>query len=158
MAADLGLTRSHVFGAFACSQVVAGVLAPWAGRAVDGLGGRRVLVASALVAALGFVVLAQARSSWSLLAGWAIQGVAMALGLYDTCFAAIACWANEFVSENGHRRHVGGRLREHGLMACDALFARVRRMEEHLRPLCSGHAAVRTCLRARSATLCAREW
>jgi predicted MFS family arabinose efflux permease len=90
MAADLGLTRSQVFGAFACSQVVAGVLAPWSGRAVDRVGGRRVLVASAVVGALGFVVLAQSKSAWSLFAGWITQGVAMSLGLYDTCFAAIA--------------------------------------------------------------------
>jgi predicted MFS family arabinose efflux permease len=86
---ELGLTRSHVFGAFAWSMLISGVLAPWAGRTLDRLGGRAVLVSSAIVGALGFVVLARVHSFAGLAVGWSILGLAMALGLYDTCFAAI---------------------------------------------------------------------
>jgi MFS family permease len=89
MGAELGLGRGHVFGAFAWSMVISGALAPWAGRTLDRVGGRAVLASSAVVGALGFVVLARAQSVTGLVVGWSIQGLAMALGLYDTCFAAI---------------------------------------------------------------------
>jgi predicted MFS family arabinose efflux permease len=89
MGAELSLTRSHVFGAFAWSMLISGVLAPWAGRTLDRFGGRAVLVASAIVGALGFFALARVHSFAGLVLGWSILGLAMALGLYDTCFAAI---------------------------------------------------------------------
>jgi len=89
MRLDLGIASSHVFGAFSWSLVIAGVLAPTAGRILDRYGGRTVLVASALLGAVGFLVLAQARSLPWIVVGWSINGTAMALGLYDACFAAI---------------------------------------------------------------------
>lgn len=103
MGAALRLTRSDVFGAFAWSMVISGVLAPWAGRMLDRVGGRAVLASSAIVGALGFVVLARAHSFVGLIAGWSIQGLAMALGLYDTCFAAIG-----HVAPASYRRTVTG--------------------------------------------------
>jgi len=89
MRLDLGAPSSHVFGAFTWSLVIAGVLAPATGRRLDRYGGRAVLVASALAGAVGFLVLAQARSQPWIVVGWSINGMAMALGLYDACFAAI---------------------------------------------------------------------
>ena len=89
MRLDLGIASSHVFGAFSWSLAIAGVLAPTAGRILDRYGGRTVLVASALLGAVGFLVLAQARSLPWIVVGWSINGTAMALGLYDACFAAI---------------------------------------------------------------------
>jgi predicted MFS family arabinose efflux permease len=103
MGTELGLTRGHVFGAFAWSMVISGVLAPWAGRTLDRIGGRVVLASSAIVGALGFVVLARAHSFAGLAFGWSIQGLAMALGLYDTCFAAIG-----HVAPSSYRRTVTG--------------------------------------------------
>ncbi len=103
MGSELGLTRSHVFGAFAWSMVISGLLAPWAGRMLDRIGGRTVLAASAIVGALGFLVLARVHSFLGLVAGWSIQGFAMALGLYDTCFAAIG-----YVAPASYRRTVTG--------------------------------------------------
>lgn len=103
MGTELGLPRGHVFGAFAWSMVISGVLAPWAGRTLDRLGGRVVLASSAIVGALGFVVLARAYSFAGLAFGWSIQGLAMALGLYDTCFAAIG-----YVAPSSYRRTVTG--------------------------------------------------
>jgi MFS family permease len=89
MRTDLGATHSEVFGAFTIALVVSGVLAPWMGRQIDRHGGRAVLASSVLLGALGFAVLASARSVPWLIAGWSIAGVAMAAGLYDACFAAI---------------------------------------------------------------------
>lgn len=89
MRAELGLSSSHVFGCFTASLVIAGLLSPVAGRLLDRIGGRSTLVASALVGAMSFVVLARAGSLYGLAIGWSIAGVAMAFGLYDACFAAI---------------------------------------------------------------------
>ncbi|HMI91936.1 MAG TPA: MFS transporter, partial [Polyangiales bacterium] len=89
MRLELGLSRSHVFGAFAWSVLVSGVLAPWAGRRLDRHGGRAVLVVGAIAGALGFTILAHAQSFGGLVVAWSLNGVAMAFGLYDTCFAAV---------------------------------------------------------------------
>lgn len=89
MRAELGATHGEVFGAFTLALVISGVLAPWTGKQIDKHGGRAVLALSALLGALGFAVLASARSVPWLVAGWSIAGVAMAGGLYDACFAAI---------------------------------------------------------------------
>lgn len=86
---ELGLSSAELYGAFAWSLALSGLLAPWAGHLVDRRGGRQVLTASALVGALGFGMLACAHSLPMLALGWTVQGVAMALGLYDTCFAAL---------------------------------------------------------------------
>ena len=89
MQRDLALSRSEFYGLFTWSLALSGLLAPWAGRLVDRIGGRMVLVAGVMLGALGFSILAGAQSAWMLGIGWTVEGVAMALGLYDTCFAAV---------------------------------------------------------------------
>lgn len=89
MQIELGLAPSEVFGSFTAALVISGMLAPWAGRLLDRAGGRAVLSASALVGAASFAMLARADSLLGLIAGWTVAGVAMAMGLYDACFAAI---------------------------------------------------------------------
>ncbi len=87
---ELGLSELQLFAAFASSLALSGLLAPWAGKLVDRHGGRAVLSAGALLGALGFAVLASTSAVWLCLVALAMQGVAMALALYDTCFAALA--------------------------------------------------------------------
>jgi len=103
MRADLRMTESQIFGAFTLSLAISGVLAPWAGRRLDRYGGRAVLVTSGFVGALGFLVLARSHSFAGMLLGWSINGLAMALGLYDTCFAALGQ-----VDPSRYRRAVTG--------------------------------------------------
>lgn len=87
---ELGLSEPQLFAAFASSLALSGLLAPWAGRLVDRHGGRVVLSAGMSLGALGFAVLASVSTVWICLLALALQGVAMALALYDTCFAALA--------------------------------------------------------------------
>ncbi|HEX6244336.1 MAG TPA: MFS transporter [Polyangiales bacterium] len=87
--AELGLSSGQVFGAFAWSMLVSGALAPWAGRTLDRVGGRALLIGSAVVGASAFLALARVHSLIALIGAWSLGGLAMALGLYDTCFAAI---------------------------------------------------------------------
>lgn len=90
IAATLGLSTTFVFVAFSVSLVLMSFLGPAIGRHIDARGGRAVLVASALVLPAGLVLLAGAQGPVSLAVAWIVLGVGMALGLYDTAFAALA--------------------------------------------------------------------
>jgi len=88
MARELGLAPSAVFAAFSAALVVAAIVGPWAGQAIDRHGGRPVLAASSLVFAAGLATLALAHGLAGMIAGWLILGAAMGAGLYEGAFAA----------------------------------------------------------------------
>jgi predicted MFS family arabinose efflux permease len=90
IARDFGVTEPVVYAMFSGSLAVAGVLAPSVGRLLDRRGGRAVLIASGAWGAAGFALLALAPSVPLLAVGFALNGIAMAFGLYDSCFAAVA--------------------------------------------------------------------
>ncbi|HKX08415.1 MAG TPA: MFS transporter, partial [Stellaceae bacterium] len=89
MAADIGVSRAVVFGAFSASLVIAAVAGPAVGRAIDRRGGRGVLVLSNAVLAAGLVALAAAPGPLVFIGAWLVMGLGMALGLYDAAFAAL---------------------------------------------------------------------
>ncbi|CAN7660276.1 MFS transporter [Acidovorax sp. LjRoot129] len=89
MARDLGVSIPTVFAAFSCALVISALLGPRAGRAIDGLGGRPVLMATSVVFALGLSALAMAQGPWTLFAAWLLLGVGMGSGLYEAAFAAL---------------------------------------------------------------------
>jgi predicted MFS family arabinose efflux permease len=89
MAADLGVSRAVVFGAFSASLLIAAVLGPAVGRAIDRRGGRGVLAWSNVVLAVGLVSLAAAPGPLGFVGAWAVLGIGMAMGLYDSAFAAL---------------------------------------------------------------------
>jgi hypothetical protein len=89
IAEGLGLSRAMVFGVFSGSLLLAALLGPSVGRAIDNRGGRGVLVLSNLVLAAGLVVLARAQGVVGLAVAWTLLGVGMALGLYDSAFATL---------------------------------------------------------------------
>ena len=89
IARDLGVSIPTVFAAFSCALVISALLGPRAGRAIDGLGGRPVLMATSVVFALGLSALAMAQGPWTLFAAWLLLGVGMGSGLYEAAFAAL---------------------------------------------------------------------
>jgi MFS family permease len=89
MAADLGVSRGVVFGAFSASLLIAAVLGPAVGRAIDRRGGRGVLMWSSLVLAAGLAALAAASEPIQFIGAWVVLGIGMAMGLYDSAFAAL---------------------------------------------------------------------
>ena len=89
IAADLGVERSTVFGAFSLSLVVMALAGPAAGRAIDRHGGRRVLAISNLVLAAGLILLSCTPNVALLMIAWCVLGAGMALGLYDAAFATL---------------------------------------------------------------------
>jgi MFS family permease len=88
-AVSMGVSPSVVFAAFSFSLLLMGVLGPFIGRRIDRRGGRQVLMLSSLVIAAGLIVLGLAQHIAVLFAGWALLGVGMACGLYDSAFATL---------------------------------------------------------------------
>ena len=89
MARDLGVSVPWVFAAFSFALVVSACLGPFAGRAIDRLGGRPVLLATNVIFAGGLVLLSIATGPVGLFAAWALLGVGMGGGLYEAAFAAL---------------------------------------------------------------------
>ncbi len=86
---DVGMSASAVFGAFSMALLFSAAIGPWAGRAIDRVGGRPVLIASNLVFAVGLVALSQASQPFHIFAAWAVLGLAMGSGLYEAAFATV---------------------------------------------------------------------
>lgn len=89
MAQDVGLPVAWVFAAFSLALVVSAVVGPAAGRAVDRQGGRQVLMVSNGLFAAGLVALAFSQGPVGLFAAWALMGLAMGVGLYESAFSAL---------------------------------------------------------------------
>ena len=89
MARDVGLPQAAVFAAFSLALIVSGLAGPALGRLVDRRGGRRVLMQSNLVFAAGLLALACAQGPVGVFAAWALLGLAMGAGLYESAFAAL---------------------------------------------------------------------
>lgn len=89
LAAELGMAVTHVFGAFTLALVISALVGPAAGRAIDRLGGRTVLLVTNLLFALGLGALGLAQTEWQVWAAWGVVGVAMGSGLYDAAFATL---------------------------------------------------------------------
>jgi predicted MFS family arabinose efflux permease len=89
MAREFGRPASSVFGLLSIALVLSALLSPWAGRAIDRLGGRPVLLASTGLFMAGLTLLALAPNLAVLAAGWLVLGLAMGCGLYDAAFATL---------------------------------------------------------------------
>ena len=89
IARDLGVSTTMVFGVFSGALFLSGFLGPRVGRQIDAVGATGVLASSNLVIAAGLVVLAMAQGLTTLCIAWLILGIGMALGLYDSAFAAL---------------------------------------------------------------------
>ena len=86
---DLGIGEVAVFGSFTVGLFVSGFAAPAVGRLIDARGGRIVLASGSACAAVALAVLALAQGTLTLMAGFALAGLAMAGCLYDPAFATL---------------------------------------------------------------------
>ena len=89
VAADTGWPLSWVVGSLSAGLLVAGLISPHVGRLIGQHGGRPVLAASALLIALGLVLLGLAPVLPVFVAGWLVIGAGMGAGLYDAAFATL---------------------------------------------------------------------
>jgi MFS family permease len=85
-----GTDRTTVVGAFSAALLVSGLCSAPMGRWIDRHGGRGLMTAGSLAAALLLVALTQVNSTLQLYAVWMGLGVVMAANLYDPAFAVLA--------------------------------------------------------------------
>jgi MFS family permease len=89
IAADLGWTRTFVYGGFSIALIVMGLASPIAGRMIDRLGGRPVMALGSILSALGCAGIALSHGRITYYCAWICLGVAMRFTLYDAAFAAL---------------------------------------------------------------------
>jgi MFS family permease len=89
LARDLGVPTSATFAGLSAGLVISSFMGPTVGRYVDRGGARRALAAANIVFAIGLALLGLAQGPVTMGAAWAIMGVGMGLGYYETAFAAL---------------------------------------------------------------------
>jgi len=89
IAKEHGWSIAFGMGGFSAGLLVAGLVAPFVGRAIDRYGGHVVMTAGSLVAGIGLFAIVHADAPVLYLGAWAMLGVAMAANLYDSAFATL---------------------------------------------------------------------
>ena len=89
IAKETGWPLAWVIAGLSLGLLIAGLISPLVGRRIHDLGGRPVLMASALLLAAGLTVLAMAPNLQVFIAGWAVMGLGMGAGLYDAAFSTL---------------------------------------------------------------------
>lgn len=89
IAASTGWPGALIFGAFSAALLLSGIISRWAGRLVDRIGGRRVMMAGSLFAAAGLGVIGLFPHPVTYVAGWLLLGFAMRFATYDAAFASL---------------------------------------------------------------------
>jgi MFS family permease len=89
VAADTGWPMSWIVGGLSVGLLVSGLVSPWIGRLIDGRGGRPILAASAILLALGLLVMGLAPTLPVFVGAWLLIGLGMGAGLYDPAFSTL---------------------------------------------------------------------
>ena len=84
---SLGISTELFFWAFTLSLLVSGLIGPRIGKAIDKLGGRKVLPFGSVAFFLGLVLLATAQETNQLFVAWFLIGIGGSMGNYDAAFA-----------------------------------------------------------------------
>ena len=85
----MGLPNVALFAGFSMALVISALLGPYAGRLVDRIGGRPVLMLSNIFFAVSLVTLGFAQGLWSLILAYTFMGLGLATGLFEVAFAAL---------------------------------------------------------------------
>lgn len=88
-AAELGLAATTFFVGVSVALIVSAIAGPSIGRLVDRIGGRPVLMLSNIIYAISMVLLSMAQDTFSILAAYAILGIATAGGQFEVAFATL---------------------------------------------------------------------
>jgi MFS family permease len=89
IAAEHGWSAAFAMGGLSLGLLVAGLVSPRVGAAIDRYGGHRVMPLGSLLGAVALVALVHADHPVAYLAVWAVLGAAMAASLYDSAFATL---------------------------------------------------------------------
>jgi len=86
---DTAWPLEWVVGGLSLGLLIAGLISPHVGAAIDHRGGRGILALSAASICLGLLGLAAASNLYWYVGAWLIVGVGMGAGLYDAAFATL---------------------------------------------------------------------
>lgn len=87
---DINISSVLYYSAFSAALVISAIIGPWAGKRIDRLGGRGILIISNLIFAAGLCLLSASDEIFMLFSAWSLLGVGMGIGLYDSAFATLA--------------------------------------------------------------------
>ncbi|WP_354681861.1 MFS transporter [Cupriavidus necator] len=86
---ELNIDQPVLFGAFTLALLVSALTAPRTGKAIDRFGGKRILCAGSVIAALALAALGLAINVPMVYVAWILAGLAMPMALYDPAFATL---------------------------------------------------------------------
>ena len=89
VARDMGWPLAWVVSGLSLGLLISGLVSPRVGHLINQRGGRPVLAASAIMMAVGLLVLGLAPTLPIFIAAWLLIGVGMGAGLYDPAFSAL---------------------------------------------------------------------
>jgi predicted MFS family arabinose efflux permease len=90
MAAEMGWSRPAINGALSAGLAATGLASFFAGRAIDAYGGRVLMTAGSIAAALLLLAWSQVSQLWQLYAVWIAMGAVFSTVLYEPVFAVMA--------------------------------------------------------------------
>ena len=151
MARAVGASYATVFAAFSLALLVSAAMGPVAGRLIDRLGGRPVLIASNLVFAAGLGLLSQATQTHEVFIAWAVMGLAMGSGLYEAAFATVVRLYGQDARRD-HRHHTVRRFCQHRGLAAVELSRKRLGLARDLHGLGAAASAARTSAEPAAAT------
>jgi predicted MFS family arabinose efflux permease len=89
MVAQGHLSTGVVYGGYSLSLLISGLSAPITGRAIDRLGGGRVMALGSVLAAAALALMAASRGAPLFIAASVVAGVAISMTLYEAAFASL---------------------------------------------------------------------
>jgi MFS family permease len=87
--ADVHISLATASAGIAIGLLVAGIVSPRVGLAINRRGGRPLLALSSVVLGCGLIVLGSAQALVGYISAWLVMGVGMGAGLYDAAFATL---------------------------------------------------------------------
>lgn len=99
---ETGWSLGLIFGAFSAGLLLAAVITPSVGRFLHRHGGRIVMSAGSLLAAIALVMVASSNNFLLFQIGWLLAGIAMSMTLYEAAFSTL-----REISVTDFRRGVG---------------------------------------------------
>jgi hypothetical protein len=89
MVAEGYLSTGVVYGGYSLSLLISGLAAPITGRAIDRLGGGRVMALGSVLAAAALALMALSRGAPLFITASVVAGVAISMTLYEAAFASL---------------------------------------------------------------------
>jgi len=89
IAHEHGWSMSFAMAGFSIALLIAGLSAPYVGRAIDRFGGHIVMTAGSLTGALGLALIVHANNRVTYVLVWMVLGLAMSANLYDSAFGSL---------------------------------------------------------------------